>query len=90
VVLVKDRYVQVTGLINDAPLGLLSSDGGGQYDNHGGGAPQGASCVSWPFFVSLVEPDVGHYCIRCCATTADCNAGRSSQGCEQVIPGQYN
>jgi hypothetical protein len=84
------HWVQVTGKLVPSKLGLSSKDEGGQYDNHGKGAPPGASCAGWPHFVELVEPAESRYCIRCCESTSDCPTGRSTAGCPSLIPGNYN
>jgi hypothetical protein len=84
------RWVQVTGRLTPSILGLSKTDEGGQYDNHGAGAPHGATCAGWPHFVELVEPNESRYCIRCCESASDCPAGRSTAGCPDIIPGNYN
>ncbi|KAF0452382.1 88 kda immunoreactive mannoprotein mp88 [Gigaspora margarita] len=61
-----DGYVQITGLI-DGSIYVDPNDGGGQYDIK---APDGAQCTGYDTFVNLVEPDVGHFCIRCCKDSA--------------------
>lgn len=61
-----DSYTQVTGYIDASKYSLAPTDGGGQYDTHGSGKPIGASCKGYPYFVSLIEPDVNRFCIRCC------------------------
>ncbi|CAG8676714.1 4504_t:CDS:1 [Cetraspora pellucida] len=91
-----DNYVQITGTIN-SNVYVVPTDGGGQYDIN---APPGASCHGYERFVNLVEPNVqgqtepgvGRFCIRCCnGPTAkdDCPTGRSTVGCENIIPGIY-
>ncbi|ORY97861.1 hypothetical protein BCR43DRAFT_437769 [Syncephalastrum racemosum] len=81
-----DAYVQVTGTINPGAYELSPGDGGGQYDDHGAGSPPESHCKNYPYYVSLVEPDVSRFCIRCCKTYEDCNAGRSAYGCARVVP----
>lgn len=83
-------WVQYTGLIDPSKYGLSSSDEGGQYDNHGGGSPPGSSCAGYKYFVNLVEPAERDYCIRCCQNSADCPTGRSTAGCQSIIPGTYS
>lgn len=83
-------WVQYTGLIDPSKYGLSSSDEGGQYDNHGGGSPPGSSCEGYKYFVNLVEPAERDYCIRCCQSASDCPTGRSTAGCQSVIPGTYS
>ncbi|KAF8981147.1 hypothetical protein BGZ46_003201 [Entomortierella lignicola] len=78
-------YVTAWGLMNDAAVGMLTSDGGGQYDIHpdsGDNAAQG-----YPVFVELLEPDTGRWCIRFCHTLGDhaCNMGNSDKGCEGAL-----
>ncbi|RIA97240.1 hypothetical protein C1645_752827 [Glomus cerebriforme] len=80
-------FVQVTGTINRSKYKLKSSDGGGQYDTR---APPGAICKGFKNFVNLVEPDIGRFCIRCCTNTKKCNTGKSTEGCEVVVPGNYS
>ncbi|GAB5586025.1 hypothetical protein Unana1_00925 [Umbelopsis nana] len=84
------NYIQYTGSIDPSKYSLSSKDGGGQYDNHGNGNPPGSSCIGYPYFVELIEPDVKRYCIRCCDIYQDCNAGRSQYGCSRVVPGDYS
>ncbi|RIB23125.1 hypothetical protein C2G38_2139891 [Gigaspora rosea] len=83
-----DGYVQITGLINGS-IYVDPNDGGGQYDTK---APVGAKCTGYDSFVNLVEPDAGHFCIRCCKDAASdkCPTGRSEAGCESIIPGTYS
>ncbi|RIB17103.1 hypothetical protein C2G38_2017141 [Gigaspora rosea] len=81
-----ENFVQVTGTI-DSSLYVDSTDGGGQYDTN---APSGALCAGFNKFVNLVEPDNGHFCIRCCNDGASCDVGRSEAGCESIIPGDYS
>ncbi|KAH8554526.1 hypothetical protein BGW37DRAFT_436102 [Umbelopsis sp. PMI_123] len=84
------NYVQYTGSIDVSKYSLNSTDGGGQYDNHGNGKPVGASCEGYAYFVELIEPDVKRYCVRCCQVYEDCNAGRSTYGCARVVPGDFS
>ncbi|KAI8636984.1 hypothetical protein BD408DRAFT_406771 [Parasitella parasitica] len=78
-------YVQVTGNFKPAAWELSTQDGGGQYDNHGKGSPPNSMCYGYKYYVGLIEPDGGHYCMRCCDHYADCNAGRSTYGCKRVV-----
>ncbi|KAI8354446.1 hypothetical protein B0O80DRAFT_426470 [Mortierella sp. GBAus27b] len=81
------RYTQVTGRFNRDKFDLSRHDHGGQNDpNH----PSGAKCVGYEFFVELVEPDVQHYCLRCCHHRVDCPTDKSTKGCKVVIPGNYS
>jgi hypothetical protein len=80
-------YVQVTGRIDRSKYGLKASDGGGQMDNLD--LPKG-TCNGYKHFVNLVEPDANVYCIRCCKDSDDCNLGKSQDGCESVVPGNYS
>ncbi|ORZ01645.1 hypothetical protein BCR43DRAFT_454292 [Syncephalastrum racemosum] len=82
-------YVQVTGFFDHTKYGYADDDGGGQYDSHGNGKPIAASCVGYPYFVSLLEPSNNRFCIRCCQQEDDCPTGRSQYGCLRVIPGDY-
>lgn len=79
-------FVQVRGSINLAAYNLSTKDQGGQYDNHGSGSPPKSTCAGYPYYVSLIEPNSGDFCIRCCETYSDCNAGRSAYGCDRVVP----
>ncbi|KAF9333798.1 hypothetical protein BGZ91_011113 [Linnemannia elongata] len=80
------EYVQITGKFNRNAYRMSRHDGGGQYDSK---APQGAKCYGYPYFVELVEPDVQHYCLRCCKHKSDCPVNMSTKGCEEVIGGKY-
>ncbi|KAI7884904.1 hypothetical protein K492DRAFT_124536 [Lichtheimia hyalospora FSU 10163] len=80
------HFVQVTGSIDRDAYALSPKDGGGQYDNHGAGSPPESQCIGYPYFVALVEPDINHFCIRCCQWYSDCHAGRSAYGCQRVVP----
>ncbi|KAM3582556.1 hypothetical protein VKS41_005201 [Umbelopsis sp. WA50703] len=84
------KYVQYTGLINPSKYDLSSSDEGGQYDNHDNGSPPGSVCSGYPYYVNLVEPAEKDFCIRCCMSSADCPTGRSTAGCQSIIPGDYS
>ncbi|KAI7895207.1 uncharacterized protein EV154DRAFT_37412 [Mucor mucedo] len=79
-------FVQVRGTINRNAYELSAKDEGGQYDNHGAGSPPKSACAGYPYYVSLVEPSTNDFCIRCCETYSDCNAGRSAYGCNRVVP----
>ncbi|EPB88503.1 hypothetical protein HMPREF1544_04738 [Mucor circinelloides 1006PhL] len=79
-------FVQVRGTLNIASYELSSKDQGGQYDNHGAGSPPNSMCAGYPYYVSLIEPNTATFCIRCCETYSDCNAGRSAYGCDRVVP----
>ena len=59
-------YVQVTGFFDRSKYDLGETDGGGQYDNHAHGKPTGAHCQDYNYFVSMIEPDIERFCIRCC------------------------
>ncbi|ORX99017.1 hypothetical protein K493DRAFT_299657 [Basidiobolus meristosporus CBS 931.73] len=83
-----NSYVQVTGKMNPSAYQLSTGDGGGQFDNRG--APPNSGCNNYTYFVSLIEPDIGTYCIRCCNEKDDCNMGLSTAGCAAVIPGDYS
>lgn len=79
------QYVQVTGKLNPKLYSLSTKDQGGQYDNHGKGSPPLSMCYGYKYYVNLIEPDKGDYCMRCCNTYVDCNAGRSEYGCARVV-----
>lgn len=79
-------FVQVRGTLDIAAFDLSSKDEGGQYDNHGSGSPPKSTCAGYPYYVSLVEPSTADFCIRCCESYSDCNAGRSAYGCDRVVP----
>ncbi|KAI7866084.1 hypothetical protein BDF14DRAFT_1818662 [Spinellus fusiger] len=83
-------YEQVTGYMDITKYSLRPNDGGGQYDSHGGRKPIGAFCQGYPFFVSMIEPDLKRFCIRCCQNTLDCPTGRSEYGCLRIISGDYS
>ncbi|KAF9947277.1 hypothetical protein BGZ72_010730 [Mortierella alpina] len=76
-------FVQVTGKFRRGEYSLSATDGGGQYDSKN---VIGSSCVGFPYFVALVEPDVERYCIRCCVNKKDCPINKSHLGCAAVIP----
>ncbi|CAG8580867.1 858_t:CDS:1 [Paraglomus brasilianum] len=80
-------YVQITGKMNPDAYQLHHDDEGGQYDSNG--SPPDASCSGYEYFVNLVEPNDGNYCIRCCHNKKDCPTNESTEGCETVIPGIY-
>ncbi|KAI8389260.1 hypothetical protein BD560DRAFT_381059 [Blakeslea trispora] len=82
-----DNYVQVTGTMDGSKYTLSSSDGGGQYDNKD---IKGVSCNDYKYFVNMLEPDTGLFCIRCCQNKSDCNLGASTYGCERIVPGDYS
>ncbi|KAL7313310.1 hypothetical protein PS15m_007071 [Mucor circinelloides] len=83
-------YVQVTGFFDRTKYDLGETDGGGQYDNHANGKPVAAQCQDYKYFVSMIEPDINRFCIRCCQEEADCNTGRSGYGCLRIIDGDYD
>ncbi|GBC10763.1 hypothetical protein RclHR1_09890003 [Rhizophagus clarus] len=80
-------FVQVTGRIDRTKYKLSKNDGGGQYDTN---APPGAICKGFKKFVNLVEPDVQHFCIRCCTDASKCHTNESTAGCETIVPGNYS
>ncbi|KAJ8655412.1 hypothetical protein O0I10_008904 [Lichtheimia ornata] len=86
----ENSYEQVTGFFNRDAYQLLATDGGGQYDNHASGKPTGATCKGYNYFVSMIEPDIERFCIRCCQSKADCPTGRSEYGCLRIIDGDYS
>ncbi|CAG8809287.1 9765_t:CDS:1, partial [Gigaspora rosea] len=75
-----------TGTIDSSKY-VDSTDEGGQYDTN---APSHALCAGFKKFVNLVEPDNEHFCIRCCNDGVSCDVGRSTDGCESIIPGDYS
>ncbi|CAO3698250.1 unnamed protein product [Rhizopus stolonifer] len=79
-------YSQVTGKFNPSSWELSDKDEGGQYDNHGRGSPPSSMCHGYRYYVNMIEPNDGTYCMRCCDHYADCNAGRSAYGCKRVVP----
>ncbi|KAI0090948.1 hypothetical protein BDY19DRAFT_984033 [Irpex rosettiformis] len=88
------RYAQLTGCINSSHLSRLNpNDAGGQYDSSGGaggrGNPQGSQCLGYKHYVELVEPRGPRACIKCCDDPADCPTYKDTQGCPNVIPGNY-
>ncbi|KAF9961411.1 hypothetical protein BGZ65_010768 [Modicella reniformis] len=82
------KYVQITGCMNGALWNLNGTDDGGQMDSHG----WEYRCAGYGKFLSLVEPSSNSYCIRCCAGAKDpnCNTGKSTMGCWNLIPGDYS
>ncbi|KAL1712850.1 hypothetical protein EV715DRAFT_259051 [Schizophyllum commune] len=88
------RYAQLTGCIDPTKLKRLNpDDAGGQYDSSGGvngqGNPQGSVCLGYNHYVELVEPAGNRACIKCCDDPADCPVDKDTQGCPNVIPGNY-
>nr|CAG8486879.1 4389_t:CDS:1 [Entrophospora candida]CAG8505897.1 5548_t:CDS:1 [Entrophospora candida] len=85
-----EGFVQYTGTINPDAYKLSPTDEGGQYDSVG--APPGAQCVGNNFvkFVNLIEPKDKRFCVRCCSDKSKCDTGKSTFGCETVIPGDYS
>ncbi|KAF9578182.1 hypothetical protein BGW38_006160 [Lunasporangiospora selenospora] len=81
------NYVQVTGRFDRSKYGLSSSDEGGQYDIK---APNGSKCAGYPYYVQITEPDDQIYCMRCCKNNSDCPRNRSTEGCRDVIGGDYS
>ncbi|KAF8920462.1 hypothetical protein EDD21DRAFT_391375 [Dissophora ornata] len=81
------NYVQITGRIDRSKYSLSKNDGGGQYDMK---APVGSHCAGYTSFVQLIEPDAQIYCLRCCMTKTDCPTGKSTDGCEAVLGGNYS
>ncbi|KAG0036660.1 hypothetical protein BGZ82_003899 [Podila clonocystis] len=82
-----DRYVQITGRFDRDKFELDRHDKGGQNDPK---TPNGAKCEGYPYFVQLIEPDVQHYCLRCCKHKSDCPTNKSTKGCRKVIHGDYS
>lgn len=80
---VTSQYVQVTGCIDITKYNLQGNDEGGQYDSHG--SPPAATCEGYNYFVNVLEPASGDYCIRCCQNKADCNTGYSQGGCYNLV-----
>lgn len=66
-------YVQVTGFFDRTKYDLGETDGGGQYDNHANGKPVAAQCQDYKYFVSMIEPDINRFCIRCCQEEVNFN-----------------
>ncbi|THH19016.1 hypothetical protein EW146_g2077 [Bondarzewia mesenterica] len=88
------RYAQLTGCIRPSHLSRLNAnDDGGQYDSSGGagghGNPAGSVCLGYNHYVELVEPGGNRACIKCCDDPADCPTNKDTQGCLNVIPGNY-
>lgn len=81
------NWVQVTGRIDRTKYGLDKNDGGGQYDMR---APVGATCAGYSAFVQITEPDENIYCIRCCKNKGDCPVNKSTDGCIDVLGGDYS
>ncbi|KAF9082069.1 hypothetical protein BGX27_004654 [Mortierella sp. AM989] len=79
-------YEQITGVFNRKVYGFSKRDAGGQYDSR---HPSGSRCAGYKYFVQLVEPDVGLFCLRCCHNKEDCPTDKPTLGCRVVIPGGY-
>jgi hypothetical protein len=87
-------FAQLTGCIRPSHLSRLNTnDSGGQYDSSGGvggqGNPQGSICLGYNHYVELVEPADLRACIKCCDDPADCPTNKDTQGCLNVIQGNY-
>ncbi|KAF8333883.1 hypothetical protein F5887DRAFT_1273621 [Amanita rubescens] len=88
------RYAQLTGCIRPGHLSRLNvNDVGGQYDSSGGlggrGNPRDSVCLGYNHYVELVEPAGPRACIKCCDDPRDCPVNKDTQGCPQVIKGNY-
>ncbi|KAH8998768.1 hypothetical protein EDB86DRAFT_2909993 [Lactarius hatsudake] len=88
------RFAQVTGCINSSHLSRLNpNDAGGQYDSSGGvggkGNPQGSICLGYKHYVEILEPAGPRACLKCCDDPADCPTNKDTQGCPNVIKGNY-
>ncbi|KAK7685305.1 hypothetical protein QCA50_011668 [Cerrena zonata] len=88
------RFAQLTGCIRPSHLSRLNpGDGGGQYDSSGGaggrGNPEGSVCLGYNHYVELVEPAANRACIKCCDNFNDCPVNKDTQGCPNVIQGNY-
>jgi len=88
------KYAQLTGCIRPSTLSrLVPSDGGGQYDSSGGsggkGNPAGSQCLGYNHYVEIVEPENNRACIKCCADSVDCPTNKDTDGCPEVISGNY-
>ncbi|KAI8330579.1 hypothetical protein BC941DRAFT_383443 [Chlamydoabsidia padenii] len=83
----KEDYVQVTGRMDPDAYRLSHSDGGGQYDNKD---ISGVTCNGYKYWVNMLEPDNGQFCIRCCESQASCNLGQSERGCQTIVRGDYS
>ncbi|KAF9937845.1 hypothetical protein BGZ67_000787 [Mortierella alpina] len=79
-----DKYVQAWGLMDDDSVGLIKTDGGGQYDTHLDSGHNAAP--GYKVFVELLEPDSRRWCIRFCKERGDdCNMRDSTDGCEGAL-----
>ncbi|KAF9949209.1 hypothetical protein BGZ72_008982 [Mortierella alpina] len=79
-----DNYVQAWGLMDDDSVGLVKTDGGGQYDTHLDSGDNIAP--GYKVFVELLEPDSRRWCIRFCTERGpDCNMKDSTDGCEGAL-----
>ncbi|KDQ21527.1 hypothetical protein BOTBODRAFT_50152 [Botryobasidium botryosum FD-172 SS1] len=88
------KIVQLTGCINAGTLDrLVTTDGGGQYDSSGGddgtGNPVGSQCTGYDHYVEILEPVSNRACLRCCIDPADCPTTMDTNGCPNLIPGNY-
>ncbi|KAG0213721.1 hypothetical protein BGX28_003665 [Mortierella sp. GBA30] len=64
------QYVQVTGMLDITKFNMSSEDRGGQYDNE---VSRGSRAHPYRHFVSLIEPNLGIFCIRSCQRPEDCD-----------------
>ncbi|KAF9189918.1 hypothetical protein BGZ51_009130 [Haplosporangium sp. Z 767] len=80
-------YVQLTGRFDRTKYGLSADDEGGQYDPR---APYGSHCAGYSSFVQITEPDEQIYCIRCCKNKHYCPTNKSTDGCKDIIDGDYS
>ncbi|KAG6856974.1 hypothetical protein H0H87_011363 [Tephrocybe sp. NHM501043] len=86
-------WIQVTGCMDPSKFHLDPNDAGGQFDVR---YPNGAQCTFGGYgasFIELVEPALGRFCIRCCASANDqinCNSHQDRMGCITAIPGTYD
>ncbi|KAJ7923368.1 hypothetical protein B0H13DRAFT_2316561 [Mycena leptocephala] len=87
-----EKYAQapVTGCIRVAQISQLDADGyGGQYDSNGSGNPEGSKCKGYKHYIELIEPSDERGCVRCCNDPVDCPTTEDTQGCPNMIPGNY-
>ena len=86
-----DWYVQVTGSIDAAAAGLVTTDGGGYYDlDRNVNSPPGGMCAGYDSFYNFVGPIDSIFCVRCCKGIDACQIQNGEKGCQVMVPGIYD
>ncbi|KAF9945329.1 hypothetical protein BGZ65_010872 [Modicella reniformis] len=83
-----DNWIQITGRFDRCQHNLSIDDKGGQYDSVNP-SPSGSLCKDYDHYVEILEPDVEHYCLRCCQNKSDCPTNKGDLGCEKALGGIY-